>query len=142
MATFTTSLAEGLARAHATLLKDLEKLAALGEDRATTPKALRDELAAVQKHIAEHFRFEEQNGYMNAVTKREPQHERAIEKLREEHGELAQSLATLLDETDGPTIAESVREHVRAWLRLVESHETHENALVQEVFNRDTWAED
>jgi hypothetical protein len=84
------SFAEALGQAHVALLADLREL-----EQATRPfsgeglEELRTRLGAAQAHISEHFRFEEQNGYMDAVRKREPRLERAIQQLAEEHEQLS-----------------------------------------------------
>lgn len=138
----TVSLAENLGRAHAALSKGLQKLEELAIDPATALQDVQVELATLQKHIAEHFRFEEQNGYMNAVQKSEPQRERTIEKLREEHRELSRSLNELVSDADPAKNIVFLRARIQSWIKQVRDHEERENDLVQEVFNRDTWAED
>ena len=142
MKNVTVSLAEKLGRAHAALLNDLQKLEEMANDPGVVPHDVQAELAAVQKHIAEHFRFEEQNGYMNAVRKREPQRERTVEKLREEHRELSRSLNELVGDADPAKGTVFLQARIRSWIEQVRGHEGRENRLVQEVFNRDTWAED
>jgi hypothetical protein len=139
-----TSIAEALGPAHAALLEDLRQL---GE--ATRPESgeglaeLRARLSATQTHITEHFRFEEQNGYMDAVQKREPRLERAIQQLSEEHGQLAQSLAVLIEQAKAATsLDEPFREAVRQWIKRVREHEARENELVQDAFDLDIGAED
>jgi DNA-binding transcriptional ArsR family regulator len=138
------SVAEALARAHAALLEDLRKLEeaarpASGEGLAE----LRARLSATQTHVTEHFRFEEQNGYMDAVRKREPRLERTIQQLAEEHRQLAQSLAVLLEQARAATsLDDPFREAVRRWIERVREHEARENDLVQDAFNLDIGAED
>src|SRR5208282_360511 len=99
MTTTENAVAEALALAHRALLSDLREL----EQAASRPSQegledLRARLGAAHTHITEHFRFEEENGYMDAVRKREPRLERTIEQLAAEHRELARTLSSLIGE--------------------------------------------
>jgi len=137
----THAAAESLTQAHDELLDDLRKLQ---ESAASGANAeLRDRLVAAQTDIAEHFAFEEQNGYLDAVREREPWTDRTIQQLAEEHGELKRTLDALVRKAQGtPSLSEAFREEVRAWVRHVRQHETRENALIQDAFNSDIAAED
>jgi hypothetical protein len=138
------SVAEALGRAHAALLEDLRKLeeAVLPASREG-PAELRARLDATRRHLAEHFRFEEQNGYMDAVRKREPRLERTIQQLAEEHRRLAESLDGLIAQAGSAGRLEArFREQVRGWVADVQQHEIRENDLVQDAFNLDISAED
>jgi hypothetical protein len=100
-------------------------------------------LDGLQVHLREHFRFEEKDGYMEAVRQRQPHRDREIAQLLEEHRQLAQSLDALrLDMRVADGLSDSLRESVRAWVERVRHHEAHENRLVQEAFNLDISAED
>jgi hypothetical protein len=138
------SVAEALSRAHAALLEDLRKLEETdlpgsGEGLAE----LRARLDATRAHLTEHFRFEEQNGYMDAVREREPRLERTVQQLAEEHRQLAQSLAALIEEARvAASVGAKLREEVREWARRVRQHEMRENELVQDAFNLDIAPED
>jgi hypothetical protein len=104
---------------------------------------LRARLDATHRHIMEHFRFEEQNGYMDTVRKREPRLERSIEHLAEEHWQLAQSLNALIEQARSATSCDQAfRDQVRTWVEQVRQHEVRENELVQDAFNLDIGAED
>ncbi len=144
MGTTENSVAEALGRAHAALLADLREL-----EQAARPSSreglveLRARLVATQTHVTEHFRFEEQNGYMDAVRKREPRLERAIQQLAEEHRYPAQSLEVLVEQSGVATsLDDSLREEVQGWVERVRRHELRENDLVQDAFNLDIGAED
>jgi hypothetical protein len=136
------ALAEALRRAHADLGKDLREL----EAAARAPAGLTEMAARLDRtrlHLAEHFRFEEEDGYMTAVLQRDPNRERTIQHLRDEHRRLAEALAALLDEAAaGRGPGEALREQVLAWVAGVRDHESRENALVQDAFNVDLSAED
>jgi|SRR5208283_1040539 len=139
-----TSVAEALGRAHAALLEDLRKLKATvrpGSENGLLE--LRARLDATRVHITEHFRFEEENGYMDVVRKREPRLERTILQLAEEHRQLARSLDSLIGTAREATrLGDPLRDEVREWIKRVRQHESHENDLIQDAFNLDIGAED
>jgi hypothetical protein len=142
MAKVQPSAVEGLRQAHATLRSDLGELEAAA--RATSgaaPEVLAACLRRARAHLAEHFRFEEENGYLSAVLLRDPNQGRHVEQLRDEHRRLFASLEALLDEA-GQGAAKAVRAKVLEWVAAVRRHEEREDTLVQDVFNVDTGAED
>jgi hemerythrin-like domain-containing protein len=138
------SIAELLCQAHATLLHDLAKLEEAVEPTSEESLAqLLSRLAAARSHLARHFHFEERNGYMDAVRKREPRLERTIQLLAEEHGELMASLETLIEQAKAATsLDDPCRDKVRKWVGRVRRHEVREGELVQDAFNQDIAAED
>ena len=144
MARTQSSVAQGLGKAHVALFADLGELEqALSPSSAEGLAELRARLGATQAHIAEHFRFEEQNGYMDEVRKREPRLARAIDQLAEEHGQLRDSLDVLIRKANACTsLGEGMREGIRDWTTRVRRHEVRENDLVQDAFNLDIGAED
>jgi hypothetical protein len=138
------AIADDVFRAHVALLGDLQDL----ED-AVSPTSRADvgvvaaALAAAREHVKAHFRFEEEDGYMEALRRREPHLERAIHQLAEEHHELAGSLDALVAEARAaPRLDDGLRERIRAWTTSLRQHEARENALVQDAFNRDVGPED
>jgi hypothetical protein len=138
------SVAEALGQAHVALLADLRKL-----EQAVRPSSgegledLRARLGAAHTHITKHFRFEGQNGYMDAVRKREPRLERTIQLLAEEHGQLRQSLDALTGKARAAvSLSDTLREEVRTWIERARRHEIRENDLIQDAFNLDIGAED
>lgn len=138
------SVTEALSRAHAALREDLGHL-----DEAVRPLSrenaagLRARLASTQVQIAEHFRFEEQNGYMDTVRQREPRLERTVQKLAEEHRQITRTLETLLAETRlADSLDEPYRRRVRQWVEHVRQHEAREDHLVHDAFNLDYALED
>ena len=142
MANEQPSRVEGLRHAHATLLSDLKKLevaARAASDAA--PEELAAQLRRTRAHLAEHFRFEEENGYMSAVLLRDPNQERHVQQSRDEHRRLFAALESLLDGA-GQGAGEGLRAKVLEWVTAVRRHEEREDALVQNVFNVETGAED
>jgi ElaB/YqjD/DUF883 family membrane-anchored ribosome-binding protein len=139
-----TFVAEALRRVHVRLLDRLQELddAASASSREAMEE-LRTRLEATLEHIAEHFLFEERNGYMDAVREREPRLERTIQHLADEHGHLTRGLDSLIAEAGAaPTLDEAFRAKVRAWIRQVRQHEARENEVVQDAFGSDIAAED
>jgi hypothetical protein len=139
-----SGVAEALARAHRALLEDLRRL----ED-AARPAAgeglvgLRARLGGTRAHLAEHFRFEEEDGYLDAVREWEPRLERAVEHLAEEHRCLMQTLDALIEAAGGGTLpGDKLREGVRQWVKEVRKHEARENDLVQGAFTQDIGTKD
>jgi DNA-binding transcriptional ArsR family regulator len=139
-----TSVAEALVRAHAALLADVRELEqAVGPSAREGVAELRARLGATQAHVTEHFRFEEQNGYLDAVRRREPRLERTIQQLAEEHRQLARSLEVLVEQaTAAASLNDPFRKEVRGWVERLRQHEVRENDLVQDAFNLDIGAED
>ncbi len=138
------AVVEALRQAHITLLKDLAGLEeAAGSSLGTDSAEMRSRLERTRTHITEHFRFEEQNGYMDAVLHRAPNLARTVENLRDEHRQLAQGLEGLIERTmKGRYLEEAFRDQVRSWLEGVRRHEARENTLVQDAFNVDFGAQD
>jgi hypothetical protein len=131
-------------RAHAVLHEDLHRLEDVAHPTARHDAALlRVRLGITQAHLVEHFRFEEHNGYMDAVRKREPRLERTVELLADEHRQLAQSLAELIEEAEAATgVGDALRDGIRGWVQRVRRHEALENDVVQDAFTLDIGAED
>jgi hypothetical protein len=146
MQTETTpgSVAETLGRLRALLHQELSRVEAMArEPTAEVRGPLLQALLAIRPQLDEHFRFEEENGYMREVLVREPNWERAAAHLREEHVQLLRSLDTLLDvaRRDGAA-PDGLGERVLAWAREVRRHESEENRLYQDAFNIELSAED
>jgi hemerythrin len=138
------SVAEALHRALAAVLKDLQNLEqASASTRNEGLAELCCLLEATRKHITKHFRFEEEDGYMDVIREREPRLERTIQELAEEHGQLAQSLDLLIWEAQKSTsLGDELRREVHDWVDRIRRHEVRENNLVQDAFNQDVTAED
>lgn len=138
------TLADAMMQAHGVLMKDLKELGKL--IRGASPPApglLKVRLLALQQHVSEHFRFEEENGYMSEVLKRKPHLNREVANLRTDHRLLTESLDQLITEAEsraGPD--EQWRQRLDAWLAEIHRHEIRENDLIQDAFNLDISAED
>lgn len=138
------SPAEDLAEAHRKLLGNLRQLEEAVEALPDADEGeLMARLEATRAHLDDHFRFEECNGYMQAVLDRAPQLERKVQRLREEHGELRRSLTALAREAEEAQVASGrFRQDLKKWTTHLRDHEKRENLLVEDVFNCDVAAED
>jgi hypothetical protein len=140
----TTSFADALARAHGALLQNLRSLEdAVGAVPPKSAVELAARLGVTRAQISQHFCFEEQNGYLDAVRKREPRLEHRIQELAADHGRLLESLDKLVERARAATGPDpGLREDVKKWVDSVRQHEARENELVQDAFNFDFGAED
>ena len=138
------SVAVSLERAHAALQKDLRALEAAGRsDVKNDVNALRARLNKTRAHVVDHFRFEEDSGYMDSVREREPRLERAVEQLAADHRALLESLDALIEKVHtAPRLDPTLGAKVTAWIKDIQRHEARENRLVQEAFSLDIGAED
>jgi hemerythrin-like domain-containing protein len=130
------SFVDALHDAHTALLRDLQELEkAVAPTSSEGPAELGIRLGKVQTHLADHFRFEEEGGYMAPVLKEEPRLSGRIQELLAEHSQMAQTLEAIIEEVSrGPTVQDASRQKVHAWLGKVRHHETRENDLVQEAY--------
>jgi len=130
------SFADALHDAHTALLRDLQELEkAVGPTSSEGPVELGTRLGKVRAHLADHFRFEEEGGYMAPVLKEEPRLSGKIQDLLAEHSQMAQVLDAIVEEVGREPIVQDVsRQKIRAWLGKVRHHETCENDLVQEAY--------
>jgi hypothetical protein len=136
METSQPSFVDALEQAHHALLGHLARL-----EEAIRPESdqgaphVRARLEKIRSHLLNHFRFEEQGGYMAPVLKEEPRLAPEAKELLEQHGQLANGLEALIDEIGAASsVEEAFRQNFHAWLRQVHQHEDHENRLVQEAY--------
>jgi hypothetical protein len=136
MTTPTQSFAEALHDAHTALLRDLQDLEkAVAPTSREGPGELGIRLGKVQTHLADHFRFEETGGYMAPVLQEEPRFGPMAAELLAEHSTMAQALLSLIQEVGrSPTVQDSSRQKIHAWVTQVRHHENRENNLVQEAY--------
>jgi hypothetical protein len=136
MATTDKSFAEALHEAHNNLFRDLQELErAVGPGPEASPAELGASLEKVRSHLAEHFRFEEDGGYMAPVLAEEPRFTSLAEELLAEHGQMAQALDAIVREVARSfAVQEGSRQKVRAFVGQVRHHESRENNLVQEAY--------
>lgn len=136
MGTPQQSFVEAIHDAHTDLLRDLQELEkANGSGSRESPAELGARLGRLRTHLNEHFRFEEEGGYMAPVLKEEPRFGPVIQELLAEHGQMSKLLDALVQEvTSTRSLQEALREKIRAWVGQVRHHENRENQLVQEAY--------
>jgi hypothetical protein len=136
-----TSPLAALRHAHTELLADLRDLEHLASSPGgVDPPRLAERLARAREDVLQHFEFEEQNGYMAMVLRRQPHLERVVEHLRDEHRQLAAGLDTLIGQVRAGEA--DLANKVRTWVSEIRRHEVRENNLVQDAFNVDISAAD
>jgi hypothetical protein len=135
------SIASALSRAHSALLDNLAKLEAAAAPGVGEAE-LHSRLEATRKLVSEHFRLEEQNGYMNTIRNRDPRFDRIIDQLADEHRELTEGLHRLIEKAATREADPLYRAEVHDWLNRLRRHEECENDLVQKAFNLDIGPED
>ncbi len=136
MAQLQATFGNALLEAHRALVEDLRDLEAT---RATDqPEGLAARLERTRNQLAEHFRFEEQNGYLASVLERYPHLKGPVQHLVGEHRHLLRSLDELRGEVQQASLpAGDLGQRVAAWIRQVRRHERRENVLVEDAFNLD-----
>jgi hypothetical protein len=127
---------ETLQQEHVDLLGDLQQLEeAARPGSGETPAGLSARLGKTQAHVVDHYRFEEQDGYMAPVLKAEPRFGPVVQELLEEHRQIAQALDALIREArTAQSLTDGLGERVRDWVKQVRQHESRENHLVQEAY--------
>jgi hypothetical protein len=136
MGTSQPSFAEALNQAHNDLLGDLKDLDdAVRSESRSSPAELGTRLGKLRTHLLDHFRFEEEDGYMAPVLKEEPRFASEVQELLDEHGQMARALEALIQEVRAARdLGEPLREGIRGWIKQVRHHEAHENRLVYETY--------
>lgn len=136
--------AEALRQAHQALLRDLRKLQDLVRSDSTASLAeLRGRLGATYTHVCEHFRLEEQDGYVDKLAENEPRLGRVAQQLGEEHRELRHSLDALHGEAIvASRVDNDLCEKIRKWIDRLMRHERRENDLMQDAIDLDFAAQD
>lgn len=148
MAAIDLDTTRALEHAHESLRADLDALEAALDPAAGEPAAMIAlRLAATRTLVDEHFRSEEQDGYMDVVRDHDVRLEAAIDRLVRQHRELYRTLedlvrrSTVAEETVGKCGA-AHRKEIRDWIARLRGHEREEQAVFLEAFNRDIGSED
>lgn len=136
MSVTPTSPEESLRQAHVSLLADLQQLS--GATAGMTFADLRTQLLKARQDLLEHFRLEEEDGYLDVVRRKEPNLEPTLAKLLKEHRKLVQELDDLLAKVEQPhSPLDTAQRRVRLWIHDVRGHEIRENHLIQDAFVHD-----
>jgi hypothetical protein len=128
-----------LSKAHTNLLRDLRGLGRFIQPEAYASIAeLRSRLATTHTDVCEHFRLEEQGGYMDNMQTRQPRLERTITDLAAEHRELREALDEIRNEAAVASDIDGVlRYKVKTWIDRFLQHERLENEVVQDAIESD-----
>ncbi len=133
------SVGEALLQAHNALDKDLAFL----KRPVTTPAEMSQRLAMARQHLRQHFRFEEEGGYMDMVLRGQPNLHRRVEQLHEEHETLDQMLTHLIAEAAAATkLDASFQRKIQCWIDELKAHESRENEFVEVAFTQDIGQKD
>ena len=133
------TFSDQLLQAHAALHTSLDGI----EEALHSPADTRRHLLTLRARVLDHFRQEEQGGYMGPVLELQPQQERIVRALLGEHRRLTEALDALVQEATATTVmGNGFRQRVRAWVEELRRHEADENVLVEDAFNRDVGQKD
>ena len=107
----------------------------------------RDRYEHFRAHLQRHMALEEKEGYMEAVLERRPTLSERVERLAQEHRDLARLLDDLhklaMDlEPDRRLFLRDFCHRVQVLLSYVEHHEDEENDLIGLVFSEDIGTND
>lgn len=132
-----------LLEAHDSLMESMKQLQEQILECRHSMEVLRGQVAVIRTAVLEHFRLEEEDGYMKQVLELRPFLERSAEKLRHEHRDLAAELDAILKELYQP------KSDVRAccvrlenWIGRIHLHEKQENMMVEDAFGLDIGTKD
>ena len=112
-------------------------------DELGTPKygEMGTRLKLLREILAEHFREEENGGYLAAALAVAPRFQREAEELCAQHPDFLASLdqfvASLVEAESGMQSWQEVRDQLEHFLSELRRHEARENAVVQSAFGDD-----
>jgi hypothetical protein len=128
------------------LLEDID--AAFREGPQTAGGGWREELLhavkALGPRLRSHYAREESGGLFDSIRQANPNAAHACDRLQRQHGEhlaLLEALVHELERTPRDS-REALAGRVQALLDAVSHHEREENALIADVFETDTGAQD
>ena len=142
MLTQNAASAEVLERSYTRLqrgLKELERVACAPKDAEQSTTDAR--LGAIRERLAQYFRLEEEDGYMDQVPRRDPSAVRAFTGLMAERSRLMQSLGTIIEASKSNDFRlseiDSIRGMITDWIRALRQYETRKNVLTEDAFDQD-----
>jgi hypothetical protein len=123
---------DALQQEHADIFRNLQKL---DESLApVSPTELCSRLGEVRGQVTDHFRFEEEGGYMAPLLKEEPRFGAQVADLLAEHRQMSDTLDAIIRDLQAASGSEVPCDRVRAWMKQMRHHESKENSLVQEAY--------
>ena len=113
---------------------------------ATGWEELRRQTSDLASHLREHFRLEEEGGFMTPVLELQPTAAPAVEALMQEHHFILERLDSVRQQiSDSASPRRTTENPMEALKRVIESlknHERAEDALIQAVYAQDIGIED
>ncbi len=128
---------ESLRTEHADLDCELAGLRRLLASEFEWP-ALEAALSSVARRLEKHFEFEESAGYFAEVLELDPNRNRQVERLHDEHSHMRDELRKARQMIVEGTQREAIRSLLNDVLALQQDHEVRETELLIDVFNTDT----
>lgn len=125
--------------AHEALRADLRDLEVIANPAAPQGiDKLRRRLGEVKAHALKHFASEEEGGWFDHVKRDHPRLTKAIQELVDEHVRLRLALEGLAEACAAATSIDApIRERLKAFIATMRAHESREDDLIQEAYNRD-----
>ncbi|MDX9753604.1 MAG: hemerythrin domain-containing protein [bacterium] len=109
-----------------------------GQGQPSNQEELRDLVSELRSHLKEHFKIEEEGGFMTPVLEERPQAESVVLHLKKEHEEILDQcddiIQTLTSGSTSPEKLEGVCETIKNLIQQLGSHEKQEDDLIQTVF--------
>jgi uncharacterized protein (UPF0335 family) len=128
---------------HHSLMEAIENLEDEVRSRSGSLTQLICSLTSIRKRVLDHFRLEEEGGYMKQILEERPFLERTVEKLLHEHRTLAANLEMIFEELRLPTAdAGACYQRIESWIKQIRHHERLENLLVEDAYGLDMGAKD
>jgi hypothetical protein len=140
------AISEKMSRQHVALERSWKALPdRLKADQVDQP-ALLHQLQQLHQQLAEHFRFEEADGYFDEVVAKAPHLQREADRLRGQHTEMIGAVVRLLETADrigaDPKQLAAVRLLFEDLSKVFHEHETDEGRLLEDAYWRETTAVD
>jgi len=132
--------ARQIAREHGMLHGLARELrAALDTPKGSEQRAaLKDLVASFHGHLARHFVLEEEGGYLGGADAYSPGVERKLATLMGQHADLLARVGVIRTHLRGQDATAGIEEELLSVLDDLAGHEAAENALLEELFSRDS----
>ena len=145
------SVIEKVLEEHRTITRLLEQILGTfaqksGASRVNEWKDLRPKLADLHVHLKEHFRLEEEGGFLAPVLEVLPTASSSVDALMGEHRLLLEQVNTLLHRIDASTrenqLDASLVLQIQQFAEMLKKHERSEDSLIQKVYAEDIGTDD
>ena len=137
---------EEVLREHRDLLAIVRRIRQAIGDRRGGKSGLPTMLAELSAHLSTHFAFESDGGYLNEALENAPRLQGRADALEAQHPKLLTLVMELRQQVNEGTESDAWWEHIEQrfadFSKMLIEHESGENQLVQEAFDRDTGSQD